>query len=117
MTDQILEYEKFIKKETSKKLDEKSLKRLAKIHRETVANFQHERLVHLSIMLFFIAVSLVLLTLLFLSFLNSVSGFEMLPFYVLVALAVVLTFFYVKHYYFLENHIQALYKYTKILNS
>ncbi len=117
MTNQILEYEKFIKKETSKKLDEKSLKRLAKIHRETVANFQHERLVHLLIMLFFIAVSLVLLTFLFLSLLNSVSGLETLPFYILTALTVTLTFFYVKHYYFLENHIQALYKYTKILNS
>ena len=43
-------------------------------------------------------------------------GKEMLPLYILLAIMVILTGFYVKHYYVLENHIQALYKYTEKLH-
>lgn len=41
---------------------------------------------------------------------------EMIPLYVLALILVILTGFYVKHYYFLENHIQGLYKYIKELD-
>ena len=40
---------------------------------------------------------------------------EMIPLYVLALILVILTGFYVKHYYFLENHIQGLYKYIEEL--
>ena len=67
--------------------------------------FQHERLIHLLVTLFF-ALFAVVLT--YLSFNN--------PMYSLIALAIiVLLAFYIKHYYFLENSVQYLYKlYDKI---
>ena len=70
-----------------------------------ISFFQHERLIHLLVTLFF-ALFAVVLT--YLSFNN--------PMYSLIALAIiVLLAFYIKHYYFLENSVQYLYKlYDKI---
>lgn len=115
MEDKIREYEKFIKEKTSEKLGPIERVKLAEYHKEMVANFQHERLIHLIVMFFFVAVALILLG--FLGYDLAFYGFmpAMLPFYALTAIVVVLSFFYVKHYYFLENHIQELYKYNKIL--
>lgn len=115
MEDKIREYEKYIKEKTSGKLGPVERLKVAEYHKEMVANFQHERLVHLIIMLFFVAVSLVLLAAL--GYDIAVYGlmFEMTPFYILTAIVVILSGFYVKHYYFLENHIQALYEYTRKL--
>lgn len=90
--------------------------RLAELHRETVANFQHERLIHLLVTLFFalFAIAAVFVV----TWVVGVYGFtlEMLPLYLLTLILVVLTGCYVRHYYFLENHIQELYKYTEVLN-
>lgn len=111
----IREYEEFIEEKTSKSLSVAEREKLAEYHKDMVTNFQHERLIHLIVMFFFVAVGLVLLA--FLGYDLAVFGFmnEMLPFYGLTLIVVVLSFFYVKHYYYLENHIQALYKYNKIL--
>ena len=80
-----------------------------------VQNFQHERLIHLIVTLFFSGIALVLLG--FLAYDIAYYGFalELLPFYVLTIIVVILSGFYIKHYYFLENHVQGLYKYNKIL--
>ena len=56
MEDKIREYEKFIEKKTSGNLGPIERVKLAEYHKEMVANFQHERLVHLLVMLFFVAV-------------------------------------------------------------
>lgn len=115
MEDKIREYEKFIKEKTSKKLGPIERVKLAEYHREMVTNFQHERLIHLIVMLFFAAVALILLS--YLGFDLATNGFmlEMIPGYILTVIVTILSGFYVKHYYFLENHIQALYEYTKKL--
>ncbi len=115
MEEKIREYESFIQKRTEQKLGPLERIRLAEYHKEMVANFQHERLVHLLIMLFFVVVSLGLIGTF--SVISYLWGFciELIPFYILIVVVVVLTVFYVKHYYFLENHIQGLYKYTKKL--
>ena len=117
MEKRILAYEKFIKKATDSELSEKERERLAWYHHETMESFQHERLCHLLVMLFFVLFSVVFI--LFASWVTINYGLllEMLPLYVLVLILVILTGFYVKHYYFLENHIQKLYDYTaKIFN-
>lgn len=115
MEDKIREYEEFIKEKTEKPIGPIERVKLAEYHKEMVQNFQHERLIHLIVMFFFVAVTLVLLG--FFAYDMAVYGFmiEMSPFYVLVAITTILSGFYVKHYYFLENHIQGLYKYNKIL--
>ena len=115
MEDMIREYEKFIEEKTSKPLGPIERVKVAEYHKEMVANFQHERLIHLIVMFFFVAIALVLLG--FFGYDLATYGFmiELLPYYTLTLIVVILSFFYVKHYYFLENHIQAVYKYNKIL--
>ncbi len=84
------------KKITKKDLDDLMVK---------ISFFQHERLIHLLVTLFF---SLFAVVLTYLSFNN--------PMYSLIALAIIVILaFYIKHYYFLENSVQYLYKlYDKI---
>ena len=115
MENMLREYEKYIEHEMRRSPSASEKAKLAEIHRESVANFQHERLIHLIVTLFFamLAICAVIAT----AFEICTAGFliEMIPLYLLALILVVLSFFYVKHYYFLENHIQKLYKYTKQL--
>ena len=115
MEDKIREYEKFIEKKTSGNLGPIERVKLAEYHKEMVTNFQHERLVHLLVMLFFVSIALGLIGAL--AYYVAIFGWlpEMWPLYVLVGLVVILSVAYVKHYYFLENHIQKMYKYNRIL--
>lgn len=108
MENRIRKYEKFINKQLEKKTKSKDL---WQYHREMVADFQHERLVHLLIMLFFIAITLVAIVL---ACIFSISTpveywYFLAPLYFLTLLLIILSIAYVKHYYFLENHIQKLY--------
>ena len=113
MERKILEYEKFIADEVKRDYGVAERKRLAESHALMLKNFQHERLVHLIVTLFFafLAVEFVLIAA------WTVMEFglmvELLPLYFITLILTILTVFYVKHYYFLENHIQKLYKYTK----
>lgn len=115
MEDKIREYEAFIKDKTSGPIGPIERVKLAEYHKEMIQNFQHERLIHLIVTLFFSGIALVLLG--FLAYDIAYYGFalELLPFYALTVIVVILSGFYIKHYYFLENHVQGLYKYNKIL--
>jgi len=116
MEKKIRAYEKFIAREAKREMSAEEQVRLAELHRETVMNLQHERLIHLLVTLFFalFAIAAVFVV----AWVVGVYGFtlEMLPLYLLTLILVVLTGCYVRHYYFLENHIQELYKYTERLN-
>ena len=115
MEKKIRAYEKFIARETKREMEGEEHDRLWRYHCEMMADFQHERLIHLIVTLFF---ALMMMAALFVTaWTISVLGtvIEMLPLYVMTLILVVLTGFYVRHYYFLENHIQELYKYTKEL--
>lgn len=69
--------------------------------------FQHERLIHLLITLFFALLSIV-----FLLLINT-----NIIFIVLLLISLVLDIFYILHYFFLENSVQYLYKiYDKFIN-
>ena len=111
MEEKVRKYEKFIERESAKKLTDAERKKLAKYHALMVKNFQHERLIHLIVTLFFafLAVAFVLITLWALATFGAMIEFS--PLYLITLILVVLTVFYVKHYYFLENHIQGLYEY------
>ena len=91
-------------------------KELAGYHREMVANFQHERLVHLIIMLFFVGLSLVGIgaSAVIWVFYPTYQIF-LTPMIVATGLLVIITGFYVKHYYVLENGVQNLYKFCEKL--
>lgn len=78
-------------------------------HWRMVACFQHERLIHLLVTLFFALITILLLgASLILSFMVPVWPY-LVPLFVVDAILVILTGAYVKHYYYLENHVQKLY--------
>ena len=112
MEKKIRDYEKIISEATDKKLSETERVRLSQYHSEMMESFQHERLCHLIVTLFFAFITIAIL---FIAAWTTVAyklNQEMLPLYILTIILAILTGFYVKHYYFLENHIQGLYEYT-----
>ena len=104
MEKHIKEYEKFIQEASAHPTPE-----LRKYHQEMVANFQHERLIHLIIMLFFITLTLGLILVFAWTFAMNIINIALIAAMVLM---IILSVAYVKHYYFLENHIQRLYDIT-----
>ena len=77
-------------------------------HWRMVAVFQHERLIHLLVTLFFALVTVLILSAsLALTLFVPVWPY-LIPLYILDLVLVGLTVAYVKHYYFLENHVQGL---------
>jgi len=84
---------------------------LANYHHAMLRNFQHERLIHLLVTL-----ACIVLTLIFVFFdIFLWANFELddflalLPFHIVIVLMLIIDLFYLKHYYFLENHLQKLY--------
>ena len=115
MEKQILKYEEFIAREAKRDLNAEERGRLMKLHAEMLKNFQKERSIHLNVTLFFALLAIVTVGLMAWEVATNGWMLEMIPLYILALILVILTGFYVKHYYFLENHIQGLYKYTKEL--
>ena len=88
-------------------------------HQHMVECFQHERFIHMIIMFFFIVltVGVVVITGALMSTLLPCFWLSIWPLILLSVILIILTFCYIKHYYFLENHIQNLYdKSAKILD-
>jgi uncharacterized membrane protein len=114
MDKRLQDYIEFIEKESKKPTPE-----LIEYHKAMTAQFQHERLVHLIVTLFF-----ALFMIIFFVFFGAVE--LMLPAgiwenviaYSIGAVAVILlitTLFYVRHYYRLENGVQKLEEITRKL--
>lgn len=76
------------------------------IIRIKIADFQHERLIHLLVTLFYGGTTLFFLAL----------SREQIIFFIPFLFEVIFLIFYVKHYFFLENAVQYIYKlYDKII--
>lgn len=101
MTKYLTAYKQYI----LKCLDDEScdFKQLLDYHRNKIAFFAHERLVHLLVMILF-AICTVMTIL-------AIVIWECLTLIPLAVLLLVLLVPYIKHYYFLENSVQTLYKY------
>jgi len=94
-------------KEVDKLLEDKktNFNELEQMHLTKITFFQHERLIHLLVTLAY-AVFMILFI-----FLSSFNGLYIF----IVLILLVFLGFYVKHYFFLENNVQYLYKkYEKI---
>ena len=114
MKEKMKEYEKFIQGEIKKG---NRSPELILFHQEMVRCFQHERLVHLIIMWMFILIDLGLLFLTGLAVGNLGEDWAVMwPLYLITLIMTVLSVAYVKYYYFLENHVQKLYRVTAVLN-
>ncbi len=77
--------------------------RLMKIHKEKTRYFQHERFVHLFVMILFALCTVACFLV--------IAVTEMVMLIPLTVLFLVLLIPYISHYYFLENNVQKLYKY------
>ena len=131
MEERIRRYERYIKREARKVREgdsggfeglggeifrEERQERLIRLHEDMVASFQHERLVHLLIMLFFVFITVVLLFLtIFGVCFGWLFGGVLYCLLVLDFIMAVLSGAYVRHYYYLENHVQGLYSYFEEL--
>jgi len=113
MEKKIHEYEKLIARESARKMEKSERERLIVLHREVMTDFQHERLIHLIVTLFFAFLAIEFTIITMWTIIEFGLMIELLPLYIIVLILIILTFFYVKHYYFLENHIQNLYRYTE----
>ncbi len=77
--------------------------RLMKIHKEKTRYFQHERFVHLFVMILFALCTVAAFFIIVIT--------EKMIIMPLMILFLVLLIPYISHYYFLENNTQKLYKY------
>ena len=88
-------------KDIDKKLTEKTdFNELKKEHLIKIGFYQHERLIHLLVTLFYA---------LFMSIFILLSYYNPL-FLLIVFILMIFLIFYVKHYFYLENHVQYMYK-------
>ena len=77
-------------------------------HLIKISFFQHERLIHLLVTIFYGLLFIIFMTLGFLSYL----------FFIIAAILLVFLLFYIVHYFRLENGVQYLYKqYDKMIQS
>lgn len=75
-------------------------------HLIKIGFFQHERLIHLIVTVFYA------LFVIFFLFLSSINFLYIIPTFILIIFLI----FYVLHYFFLENSVQYLYKQYDIMN-
>ena len=118
MKKQILEYIEYLESEIDS-IDSKKIDDLIALNKQRIRDFQHERLVHLFVMLFFGFLCVVSVVSFFISVNTAIfSDGSLMSRVALAALIFVLFIvevFYIKHYYFLENTIQKIYEYEKTL--
>ncbi|WP_028509612.1 hypothetical protein [Ruminococcus sp. NK3A76] len=100
MTEYFKRYRAFI----AKALEDEStdLEELLKIHKTKIGFFQHERFIHLIVMCLFAIVTC--------GTIICIAVTHELTLIPLAVLLLALLIPYIKHYYFLENQTQALYK-------
>ncbi len=93
--------------EKSLQNDNTDWQRLLQIHTQKIHDFQHERLAHLLVMILVALCTLACFLVIFIT-----DKISIIP---LALVLLVLLGFYIRHYYFLENKVQALYRYYDII--
>lgn len=108
MTEYLTNYMKYIEDRLGKCPDAEELLDIMAEHKDKIAFMQHERIVHFLVTMLFTLVLAV-----FVAALVFTVNLAML---LMVTIILVLLMFYIKHYYFLENTVQKMYKvYDEIL--
>ena len=108
MIDYMKRHENYVKEMLEKKLDSEKLKELLTYHDKQIQWMQHERLVHLIVMLF-----VCLFTLLSFGFTVIRTS---IPSIILSVLLLILSVAYIIHYYQLENSVQKWYLISNQIN-
>ena len=114
MDKELQNHKKYMQQQLAKKdLTVATKQQLLTYHLARVRDFQHERLIHLLVTFFFAGL---LLLSLFCFILTPLPELR-LPLGALTLILAILEVFYIRHYYQLENGTQALYAFTKQLQS
>ncbi|MBR5681803.1 MAG: hypothetical protein IKW96_00805 [Ruminococcus sp.] len=108
MTEYLTNYMKYIEDRLEKCSSASEIDEIMDEHLKKIGFMQHERIVHFLVtMLFSVILAIFIAVLVFT---------PNLPTLLLVTIILVLLIFYIKHYYFLENTVQKMYKvYDSIL--
>lgn len=119
---QISKFEKELsdaKKDDEKNLIYERINNLSDYHNDTIRYFQHERLIHLIVTIFFAGLLFIAIAGLLISASMPLSYGNANLLTMLAALIVVILFiteiFYIRYYFQLENGTQSLYKYSEKL--
>lgn len=102
MAKRIKDYKKMIDELLKKELSAEEWERIRAEHLIQVGFFQHERLIHLLVTLAFAIISMM-------TFFFCIMSFQPMLGLLLVALLCLLVP-YIRHYYLLENEVQAMYE-------
>lgn len=108
VTEYLTNYMKYIEDRLGKCSDADELLSIMAEHKDKIAFMQHERIVHFLVTMLF--------TLILAIFVAALIFTVNLALLLMVTIILVLLIFYIKHYYFLENTVQKMYKvYDEIL--
>ena len=108
MTEYLTNYMKYIQERLEKCQSSDELDEIMAEHKDKIAFMQHERIVHFLVTMLFAFILIVFFAVLIFKVNLAVLA--------LVTIVLVLLMFYIKHYYFLENTVQKMYKvYDSIL--
>ena len=102
MTEYLTNYMKYIEERLDKCTSSHELSEIMAEHMDKIAFMQHERIVH-----FLVTMMFALILSIFVAVLVFTSN---IPVLILVTMILVLLMFYIKHYYFLENTVQKMYR-------
>lgn len=101
MTEYLKSYMSYIEKRLSECGSSDEIEEILTEHRDKIAFMQHERLVHFLVTMMFALILVIFMAVQFFT--------ESLGLLLLITMIIVLTAFYIKHYYFLENTVQKMY--------
>ncbi|WP_295091238.1 hypothetical protein [Ruminococcus sp.] len=108
MTEYLTNYMKYIQDKLEKCVSASEIDEIMDEHLIKIGFMQHERIVHFLVTMLFSLILTIFIAVLFFT--------PNLPSLILVTIILVLLVFYIKHYYFLENTVQKMYKiYDSIL--
>ncbi len=101
MTEYLKSYMSYIENRLSECKSSSEIEDILKEHRDKIAFMQHERLVHFLVTMMFAIILVIFMAVQFFT-----ESFGLL---LLITMIIILTAFYIKHYYFLENTVQKMY--------
>jgi len=108
MTEYLTNYMNYIQQRIEKCSDADELADIMREHKDKIAFMQHERIVHFLVTMLFALILIVFFAVLIFKVNLAILA--------LVTIVLVLLMFYIKHYYFLENTVQKMYRvYDSIL--
>lgn len=108
MTEYLKKYMKYINERLDGYGSREELEEIFSEHKDKISFMQHERIVHFLVTMMFALILTI--------FMAAVLFLENIMLIVLVTIIMILLGFYIKHYYFLENTVQEMYRvYDRIL--